>query len=262
MASDKPSIVLLHGGWHTPKTYSKLTTALNMAGYQVYTPQLPSISNERPPKSDLTTDTAFVRDYVTNLADLGETLIVLMHSYGGQVGTNSLYGLGINERAKEGKQGGVAQLIYMCAFALTEGKSMVDKINEFGHGDLIPVHFIWADDMTVTAPDLKTTMIGASVSDAEAEAYLSTLVGWNGNDWYQGLEHCAWREIPVTYIHGTQDITTPYVYQQSMVEKMREEGRHVEVVELETGHLPHLTMTREVVAVVEKVVARTIVRKY
>ena len=253
MDTTKPTLVLIHGGWHIPSTYSKLTDSLRSAGYEVHVPRLPSVNEARPPNTDLTTDTALVRTYVESLVEAGRTVIAIMHSYGGQVGTNALYGLGLNTRA-EGRSGGVAHLIYMCAFAMPEGGSMVGKVKEFGHEHLLPVAFDFADDDSCVNRDPRTLLVGPGVDDdAEVERYVSSLVRWNGKSMYQAVEHCAWREIPVTYIYTSQDMTLPLIYQKSMVERMQAEGRTVHTIELATGHCPNLTMTKEVVDVVTQV---------
>lgn len=151
MAAVKPTIVLIHGGWHVPSTYSKFTTSLRSAGYEVHVPRLPSTNEARPPNADLATDTTMIRGYVEGLVDAGRLIIAIMHSYGGQVGTNALYGLSLNDRTKrEGNQsGGVVHLIYMCAFALPEGGSMAGKVEEFGHEHLLPL--AWNSPTTAAA---------------------------------------------------------------------------------------------------------------
>ena len=213
------------------------------------------MNEARPPNTDLTTDTAMIRGYVESLVDAGRTIIVIMHSYGGQVGTNALYNLGLKERTQHGESlsGGIIHLIYMCAFALLEGGSMVDKVKEFGHEHLLPLAFDFADDDSCVNRDPKTLLIGSGIEDAEAEAYVSSLVRWNGKSMYQGITHCTWREIPVTYIYTSQDMTVPLDYQKSMVERMQAEGQAVHTFELATGHCPNLTKTEEVVDIVTHV---------
>ena len=260
MPTVKPTIVLIHGGWHIPSTYSKFTSSLRSAGYEVHVPRLPSMNEARPPNTDLATDTALIRGYVESLVDAGRHVIAIMHSYGGQVGTNALSGLGLNSRAQrgEGPSGSVIRLVYMCAFALPEGGSMVGKVKEFGHEHLLPIAFDFADDDSCLNRDPKTLLIGPGVDDVEAEAYVSSLVRWNGKSMYQAVTHCAWKEIPVTYILTSQDMTVPLDYQKSMVERMRAEGQTVDTFELATGHCPNLTMTREVVDIITQVgVGRT-----
>ena len=215
------------------------------------------MNEARPPDSDLASDTTTIRVYVENLVNLGRHVIAIMHSYGGQVGTNALHGLGLESRTRrrEGSTGGVVHLIYMCAFALPEGGSMVGKVKEFGHEHLLPLAFDFAADDSCVNRDPKTLLIGPGVEDVEAEAYVSSLIRWNGKSMYQAVEHCAWREIPVTYIYTSRDMTVPLDYQKSMVERMRAERRPVRTFELDTGHCPNLTMTREVVDIVTQVAA-------
>ena len=252
MPPTKPTLVLIHGGWHTPSTYSKLTSSLQSAGYEVHVPSLPSMNGARPPTADLATDTALVRRYVESLIDAGHTVIAIMHSYGGQVGTNALHGLSLQRRQQPS---GVARLIYMCAFALPEGVSMIDKVREFGHEHLIPLAFDFAEDDSCVDRDPKALLVGPGVEDAEAGDYVSSMGRWNGRCMYQEVVQCAWREIPVTYIYTSQDMTVPLEYQKSMVNLMKAEGREVQTFELETGHCPNLTKTTEVVDIVNEVVA-------
>ena len=257
MATTKPTLVLIHGAWHIPSTYSKFTHSLRSAGYEVHVPRLLSVNETRPPNADLGADTALIRGYVESLVDAGRTVIAIMHSYGGQVGTTALYGLGMENRRHhaENLSGGVAHLIYMCAFALPEGSSMVSMVQEFGHEDLLPLLFDFANDDSCVPCDPKTVLVGPGVDDAEVETYVSSLVRGNGKSMYQAVEHCAWREILVTYIYTIQDMTTPLDYQKSMVERMRAEGQEVHTVELATGHSPNLTKTQEVVDVITHIAA-------
>ena len=255
MATTKPALVLVTGSWHIPATYSKLTDALRSSGYEVHVPRLPTTNQVRPPNGDLASDTTLIRGYVESLVEAGRTVVVIMHSYGGQVGTNTLCGLGLDKRTQHQDRptGGVTHLIYLCAFALPEGGSMIGKVREFGHEHLMPVAFDFAEDDSCVDRDPKTLLVGPVVDDAEAEKYISNLVRWNGKAMYQEVTQCAWREIPVAYIYTTQDMTVPYDYQKSMVEKMRVDGREVWTFELATSHCPNLKMTEEVVDFVNQV---------
>lgn len=87
------NVLLIGGGWHTPQSYSKLTKQLQSIGYEVHVPTLPSTRQSRPPNADLNTDTDHVRSVVESLVNKDLDLVVLMHSYGGQIGTNALHGM-------------------------------------------------------------------------------------------------------------------------------------------------------------------------
>ncbi len=142
----------------------------------------------------------------------GRTVVAIMHSYGGQVGSDALVGMGLESRAKQGLPGGVSRLIYMAPFAVPEGTSMMDKVEEFGYIDLVPLAFDLAEDDTCINRDPKKLLIGPGVDDAETDKYLNTLVRWNGKGMYLPIRHAAWREIPAAYIYITADMTVPYDY--------------------------------------------------
>lgn len=249
MAPPKPTIVIVSGGWHLPETYTKFTEALNKAGYEVFVPRLPSMSGDRPPTAGLEADTSAIRSFVADLISKGHNIAAIMHSYGGQVGTNAFFGLGSGAGT-----GGIFHLIYMTAFAQPSGKSMIDKVEEFGHGHLMPLAFDFADDKSVVSRDPKTLLVGnTSLPEAEVDAYVNMFRRWNGQCMYDRIENTAWSEIPVSYIYTTQDTTIPLDYQKSMVESMREAGRSVQTFEIETGHCPNFSATAEVVDIIGQI---------
>ena len=263
--SAKPTIVLIHGGWQVPASYAKLTGALRRAGYEVHVPRHPSTNGSRPPNADLATDSAQTRAYVERVVEAGRTVVAVMHSYGGQVGTKALAsnqgtgsgkgdglgeGLGVEARAARGLPGGVSQLIYVCAFSLPEGRSMVDKVREFGHEALLPLAFDFAADDSCVHRDPKKLLVGDGVSrgwgeedEAAVDAFVDTMVHWNGRCMYQGVSRCAWREISTAYVYTSADMTVPLDYQKSMVAAMEAEGRTVQTVELAAGHCPSSSWT-------------------
>ncbi|KAI3339763.1 hypothetical protein F4824DRAFT_454666 [Ustulina deusta] len=100
----KPAILIVHGGWHVPKSYGKLAAALESSGFEVHIPALPSVKDVRPPEADLESDTAVIRCFAEGLIKDGRTVVALLHSYGGQVGSNALHGLGARRRHGGGRR--------------------------------------------------------------------------------------------------------------------------------------------------------------
>jgi pimeloyl-ACP methyl ester carboxylesterase len=161
----------------------------------------------------------------------------------------------------EDLDGGVTHLIYMSASAFTEGGAMIDGVRHFGHEQLMPLAFDFADDMTCVSRDPKTLLVGnTDLPDAEVNEYIASFVRWNGQAMYQPLTNprAAWRELPVTYIHTTQDMTVPFEYQKWFVEGMRKEGVEVQTATLETGHCANFTAAHQVADIVDKVVKGTL----
>ena len=67
----------------------------------------------------------FIRAETTKLVEDGKDVIVVMHSYGGVVGTKAIYeDLSKQPRQLKGLSGGVTGLLYICAFVLPVGASL------------------------------------------------------------------------------------------------------------------------------------------
>ncbi|RDW83786.1 alpha/beta hydrolase [Aspergillus mulundensis] len=254
--SPKATILLIHGGWQTPAHYATLTTYLRAAGHEVHAPRLPSTNGARPPTATLATDTALIRSTAEGLVSAGHKLIVLMHSYGGQVGTNALAGLSVATRAKQSLPGGIARLVYIAAFALAPGESMMGMVKEMGDEGLIAVAFEFDSDGIARDRDPRNLLVGPGLAEAELDAFVASLVVWNGSVMYQGLEECAWMDggVRVSYVCTVNDMTVPLGYQRVMIERMREGGKEVEVFEMETGHCPQVTMPKELGEIVSGIV--------
>jgi pimeloyl-ACP methyl ester carboxylesterase len=265
MFQTTPTIMIIPGGWHTPTHYASLQQSLESAGFKVHISTLPSSSLSKPPYADLAADTTHIRSEAESLIEDGVELLVLMHSYGGQVGTNALPGLGLEQRKKKGLKGGVKDLVYLSAAASLEGKSMVDMVRHFDHESLMPFAFDFADDKSCVNRDPKLLLISdnSGVSEGDAEKYVDGLVRWNGQCMYDALttERAAWRDILVTYVHTTKDMTLPYDYQKVFVEEMQREGAQVQTKTLETGHCANLTATKAVADIVRMVAKGDTMRK-
>ena len=120
----KPAIVLVHGAWHMPEHYSDLIRQLQQAGFEVFCPRLPTCDEAKRLTANMFSDAQVVRSQVISLIDKSREVIMLLHSYGGAVGTEALKDLSARERATKGLHGGVIHLIFMCGFMLQVGESV------------------------------------------------------------------------------------------------------------------------------------------
>lgn len=120
----KPAIVLVHGAWHVPEHYSDFIQQLQQAGFEVFCPRLPTCDESKRLTADMFGDAQVVRNQIIPLIDKSREVIMLLHSYGGAVGTEAVKGLSTSERATKGFHGGVIHLIYMCGFMLQVGESV------------------------------------------------------------------------------------------------------------------------------------------
>ena len=144
MAGSRPTIVIVPGGWHSSNAYEGLASCFQKAGYPTAITKLPSLNPQDPSGCDCRSDAASVRQQLLPLLeDDGKDIIILCHSYGGIPGGGAAYGLSKSARKHQGKIGGVLGLIYMTAFVVPEGESLVNYL-----GGRHPPYFL-ADNVRI-----------------------------------------------------------------------------------------------------------------
>ncbi|RAL09366.1 alpha/beta hydrolase [Aspergillus homomorphus CBS 101889] len=138
-----PTIPLEQGSFQTPLAYEKLTTGLRDAGYAVVHPLLPTCSDLETsafPSHTLRNDAEVVTRVIQQLVEEeGRYVVVVMHSYGGTVGSEAISDpLTAAVRHADGQKGGVLRLFYYAAFALAEGQSVLGSFGESPNNDVLP----------------------------------------------------------------------------------------------------------------------------
>ena len=138
---DLPTILLVQGSFQIPEVYQKLTQNLVAGGFPVIHPKLPSISDtESPdfPQRSIVDDAATVRAELTRAIELeGKVVIVVMHSYGGLVGSEAVTEeFSYQTRQARGLAGGVPHLFFYSAFLLNEGQSVLSAFGESPNNDI------------------------------------------------------------------------------------------------------------------------------
>ncbi|KAK2782552.1 hypothetical protein FQN53_009685 [Emmonsiellopsis sp. PD_33] len=86
---NKPTIVLVHGSWHSPSVWTFVTPLLEKSGYSVY-PILLKSPGMDPSPPDFHCDVDSVKTGIEAVLDTGKDLVLVMHSFGGVVGIEAL----------------------------------------------------------------------------------------------------------------------------------------------------------------------------
>src|SRR4051812_32681658 len=110
--NEKPTILIVQGSFQTPLVYDGLSKGLLALGYPTIHPALPSCTNtDSPtfPSITLVDDALAVRLELTRQVEYeGKTVVVVMHSYGGLVGSEAIpEELSYSKRQAKGLPGGV-----------------------------------------------------------------------------------------------------------------------------------------------------------
>lgn len=237
-ATSKPHILLLPGAYHNASCYDRLEPLLSSAGYQTTALTLPSVGAE-PPITSIAPDVEHVRSAIEPLLNDGKSIVVVMHSYSGIIGTTSLSGFAARDRKAQGLPGGVTGLVYLCAWMLDAGQNALEMGGGQG-GKLGPgVMKREGNYLYHTKP------IEAFYHDIprdEAERRATSLVHHSLPTLNAKVDYAAWKDIPTTYLVCNGDVTIPPEKQRGCVEQAKAKGGDVTMVECESGHSPFLSM--------------------
>lgn len=262
-AADKPVILILHGAWHLPTHYEKLRLLLEAEGeYHALCPEMPSCNNALPPNTSLDDDVRYIRSTAQDILRTGKDLTVLMHSYGGVVGTNALAGLHEARDVDGEKVGRVVALIYMAAFIPAEHESLADMF-----GGQLPPWLTRNPDTKLVDIDDPQLHFYHDLEKEEQDKWTAALVRHPAICQYEALQDAglkkelgprvAWRDVGrVVYFVCARDQGLPDFVQRMMIDRMEIEGGlgsgAVQVETLESSHSPFLSMPGKVVELIKK----------
>ncbi|KAF2651493.1 alpha/beta-hydrolase [Lophiostoma macrostomum CBS 122681] len=243
--SSKPTVLFIHGSWHTPKHFERVISHCENAGYTALCPLQPSVG--QIPPIGLLEDAQCIRSELSRLIDEdGKEVIVVAHSYGGVVATQALdKNFAIKERQEEGKHGGILNLVYMCAFILPLGLSLEAALG----GSLPP--FIPEDGLCIMLdPEGRFYQ---DLPEEEQKKWTSELIKCPAIAQQTPITQTAYLWHPVTYLFCENDQALPYEMQQMMVQNARETGVQFETESCAAGHSPYLSNPEKVIEVIRKI---------
>lgn len=124
----RPTIILVHGAWQGPSTFSSLVPRLEKAGYSVFAPTLPS-AHTKPALPSFDEDVKIVHNAIQSAIDTGKDVVVVMHSYGAVVGCEALRGVKVKDLIEplqnndDREAGGIIKLVFLSGLVLPVGGS-------------------------------------------------------------------------------------------------------------------------------------------
>lgn len=131
----KPTILWVNGSFSPASFYTTVAEKVRSRGYEIVLDTLPSSARAPPEQpATLAEDAAHFHDIAEKLADQGKEIVMVMHSYGGVVGSECSKGLSKPERREAGKPGGIVRLVYFTCVVPEVGVSLRDLLP----GDDVP----------------------------------------------------------------------------------------------------------------------------
>lgn len=245
--SPKPTILLVQGSFQLPEAYGKLVSALRSRGFPVVQPGLPSLSDHDSPdfaKRDLADDSRAIETEAKRLVvDEGKNVMVVMHSYGGLVGSDAIpENLSLQSRRRAGLAGGVCRLFFFTAVILDEGKSVLGTFGESPNNDVKP-------NGRYTMKETAST-IYHDLPPEEARYWASKTIDQSYAVQTTPITRAAYKYIPSTYVVAEDDRALSLQYQE-----MFAAATGAEVKKIKSGHSPQLSKPEELTDLIEEAAA-------
>ena len=233
-----PTIVLVHGAWHSSACWNKLIPLLSQRGYPCKTVGLATVDDAGT--ATTADDTARIRTALLAAIEEDEVIILVLHSQAGKPGCAAAAGLGEEARKAVGKTGGVRRLACISAVMAAEEE----------HGEVIrmlddPFYWTISPEGTVSNVIDGAHRFYNDMPGEEAEYWAKQL---RGSTWPAApADAAAWREIPVVYMLCENDNALKPAIQEAIVGDLRGKGAKIDVQRVDSSHSPFLSMP-EVVA--------------
>lgn len=127
-----PTLVFIPGSFGESQLYDPVLDPLRAKGYKIHAldpPAYPKNYAKGKPAPNMYDDANFVHDFLVDLADKGESIVLVGHSYGGLPVSQSTQGVTKAEREAAGKKGGVVRLGFITALVTKVGESLLDGLS-------------------------------------------------------------------------------------------------------------------------------------
>ena len=196
MSSNATNIVLVHGGWADGSSWGKVITILKDSGHKLVAVNMPL--------HNLADDVATVKRAIELV---GKPVILVGHSYGGEVITNAGY-----------NNPNVTGLVYIAAFAPDEGQSLSTFVSpkDFPQGFLI----LDSAGLAYINPAMFHVRFAQDVNGTEADIMAIAQKPFNASTFGEKSGPPAWKQIPTWYQISTSDLMIPPDAQQKFAKQM------------------------------------------
>ncbi|KAI1161750.1 alpha/beta-hydrolase [Nemania serpens] len=259
--SSSPTLVFVHGAWHQPSCYSKITKILQRRhGLKCVSPALPSTTGN--PDATFKDDIDVVREAISREVSAGTDVVVIAHSYGGSVGNSAIKGFarlreqwqaasqkasGSRDRPTSATGHVVGLILIASGFTLT-GLAFMDPFlgrpppswhvnRETGYAEIVmsPREMFYHD-----------------LAGDEADYWVSQLTTQSLKSLFEGGEfaYAGWMDVPSFYVGTIEDRGLPVFMQRLTVGMARGMGARVEHRELQTSHSPFLSRPEETAEII------------
>jgi len=216
------SVVIVHGAFADASGWDKVVPILQAKGLNVV-----AVQN---PLSSLANDV----DAAARAIEAQKGPVILVgHSWGGVVITEA----GVNDKVKA--------LVYVAAFAPSEGESVTDLTKGLPQAPWVPALIADKGGYVTLPQQVMTKYFAQDLPVAKTRVMAATQGPILAKSFEEKVDKAAWKSKPSWYVIAAQDQMIAPSLQRTMAEKM---GAKVSTVN--ASHVPFLSKPKEVAAAI------------
>ncbi|KAI4267230.1 MAG: hypothetical protein L6R38_008347 [Xanthoria sp. 2 TBL-2021] len=237
----RPTIILVHGAYQGPETYSLIIPGLEKAGYSAVAVALPS-THSVPAAPDFSGDVNIIRNIVTSTLATGKDVVLVMHSYGAVPGCEALKGIKQDEAELVTQSNGVmkvgriVKLAFIAALLFPEGKA---TYHEARGTDPVPGRY--CEDNLIRCTDGPNRFYNDLPTEL-AVRWAARLKPHSRLAFASRLSYAAYRHFPSSYLMCKNDNGVAFPVQQRFVAM----AGLKDVTKIDSGHSPMISQPKVV----------------
>lgn len=238
----KPTLIFVPGAWHRAETWNKVIAEVTSKGYKGIAVTLPSTLGN--PDATFGQDVKAVQEVIRQETESGNNVVLVIHSYGGQVGNSAVKGFSRKSEGRAEVKGNVIGLVMMATGFTVPG---IDFLTAAG-GTPPPSWVMNTEtgfaDIVVDARD----MLYHDLPEEEGKEWVAkltqhSLLSLTGDGEYA---YAGWQDVPTWYLKTVEDHALPVALQEWTIQVARDAGADVTDRGMATSHSPMLSRPREV----------------
>jgi pimeloyl-ACP methyl ester carboxylesterase len=219
--------ILLHGAWEESRMWDDVSPILQQNGHTVTAIDLPGHGANKHPNS-LVTTSSYRQAVVNVITQLDHQVILVGHSMNGALISH------VAEQIPEK----IERLIYVTAFLLKDGGSVLEAMQSDADGEVLP-EIVFSDDQAyATLPEAALRRIGFhDIEESAIKRFLPLMAEWQATEPFMAkfvLSDKNFGSVPKTYIRTGMDKMVSPALQDTMIANWEVES----VLDLESGHFP------------------------
>ncbi len=219
--------ILIHGAWEESRMWDDVSPILQQKGHTVTAIDLPGHGANKQSDS-LVTTSSYIQAVVDVIKQLDHQVILVGHSMNGALISH------VAEQIPEK----IERLIYVTAFLLKDGGSVLEAMQSDADGEVLP-EIVFSDDQAyATLPEAALRRIGFhDIEESAIKQFLPLMAEWQATEPFMAkvvLSDKNFGSVPKTYIRTGMDKMVSPALQDTMIANWEVES----VLDLESGHFP------------------------